>query len=158
MIKKKLQTWLINSGCSRKQLAEFLNVSPRTVDAWLAHKGRPIPAKMHKPIEELIAPKFADRDLSDTEREFYAIPDKMSREFWLQEKMEKILVLAHRAMSYWDTNYSNCNDDYVFYEEFTDLTLEIKKLSNDVTSMGAHHADCILFNDYDEAGNLILKK
>lgn len=158
MLKKKIQTWLVNTGYSRKQLAEFLNISPRTVDAWLAHKSRPIPSKMHKPIEELITPKHAFRDFSDTEKEFYAIQDKISRESWLQLKLEKILVLSHRVMAYWDAKYIDCNDDAEFYEELTDLTLEIKKLSNDVTSMGAHHADCILFNDYDEAGNLILKK
>ncbi len=158
MLKKKLQTWLVNTGYTRKQLAEFLNVSPRTVEAWLAHKARPIPAKMHKPIEELIAPKPADRELSETEKEFYTIPDKSSREFWLQEKMEKILVLSHRAMAYWDANYPDCNEDFEFYEEFTDLTLQIRKLSEAVTAMGAHHADCILFDEYDEAGNYVLKK
>lgn len=158
MLKKKIQTWLVNTGYTRKQLAEFLNVSPRTVDAWLAHKARPIPAKMHKPIEELIAPKFADRELSNAEKEFYAIPDKMSRELWLQERIEKILVLSHRAMAYWDTNYPSCNDDSEFYEEFTDLTLEIRELSEAVTAMGAHHADCILFDEYDDAGNYVLKK
>lgn len=157
-MKKKLQTWLISTGNSRKQLAELLNVSPRTVDAWLANKSRPIPSKMYKPIEELIAPKIASRALSDTEKEFYALPNKRTREIWLQDKIEKLLTLSHRVMTYWDVNYPVSNDDTEFYEELTDLTLEIKKISNDVTSMGAHHADCVLFNDYDEAGNLILKK
>ena len=157
-MKKKLQTWLISTGNSRKQLAELLNVSPRTVDAWLANKSRPIPAKMYKPIEELIAPKTASRELTDTEKEFYALPNKRTREIWLQDKIEKLLTLSHRVMTYWEINYPVSDNDIEFYEDLTDMTLQIKKIGDDVTTMGTHHADSILFNEYDEAGNLVLKK
>lgn len=157
-MKKKLQTWLISTGNTRKQLAELLNVSPRTVDAWLANKSRPIPAKMYKPIEELIAPKIASRELTDTEKEFYALPNKRTREIWLQDKIEKILALSHRLMTYWEINYSVSKNDTEFYEDLTDMTHQIKKISDDVTMMGGHHADCILFEEYDDVGNYVLKK
>lgn len=155
MIKKKLQNWLINSGCSRNELATLLKVSPRTVDGWLAHKSRPISAKMQKAIEELIAPKLINKTLSKSEKEFFDLSLKIDRENWLQQKIEQILVLSHRAMTYWDTNYQACSDDSEFYEELTDITQSIRDISSDITALGAHHADCVMFKDFDEYGNII---
>lgn len=155
MLKKKLQTWMVKTECSRKQLADLLQVSPRTVDGWLAHKSRPISAKMQKGIEELISPNTYTRTLSPAEKEFYAMTNKKLREFWLQQKIEQILVLSHRAMSYWDSHYAQCSDDSVFYEEVTDITEQIRDISSDVTALGAHHADSILFNEFDEDGDKI---
>jgi hypothetical protein len=89
---------------------------------------------------------------SPYDKEFHAIEDKFSREYWLQEKLEKILVLSHRAMNYWDTHYSSESDDSVFFEEVTDITMEIRELSEAFTSLGAYHADCLLFDEFDESG------
>jgi hypothetical protein len=61
-------------------------------------------------------------------------------------------------MTYWEINYSVSNDDVDFYEELTDMTLQIKTISDEVTKMGAHHSDCILFDEYDEVGNYVSKK
>lgn len=141
---------MVKTKCTRQQLAELLKVSPRTVDGWLAHKARPISAKMQKAIEELIAPKNTVKELSATEQEFYALTDKIERDFWLQEKVERILVLAHRVMAYWDANYAPSGGDDEFFEEVTDLTLQIREISKDVTALGATHADNILFHEYDK--------
>lgn len=150
MLKTKLETWMLKTKCTRLQLAELLKVSPRTIDGWLAHKARPISAKMRKTIEELIAPKNTVKVLSDSEKEFYALTDKNERDFWLQEKVERILVLAHRVMAYWDTNYTNSGGDSEFFEEVTDLTLQIREISTDVTALGTAHADNLLFNECDK--------
>lgn len=154
MLKEKIEKWLASSKCSRQEFADKLNVSRRTIDAWLAPKGRPIPKKMHKPIEELILPKKALQSLSPAEKEFFSIEDKISREFWLQEKLEQILVLAHRAMTCWDAQYTSRSDDSGFYEEVTDITQEIRDISSDVTALGAHHADSIIFDEFDEFGEI----
>lgn len=149
---------MVNNGVSRNELANLLQVSPRTVDGWLAHKSRSISVKKQKAIEKLIAPKLVTRTLSDSEKEFYGLPDKSSRENWLQEKVEQILVLSHRAMSYWDANYPTRSDDCVFYEELTDITQAIRDISSDITALGAHHADSIIFDEFDEHGNIVKEK
>ena len=48
-----------------------------------------------------------------------------------------------------------CSEDSEFYEELTDITMDIQNISSDLTAMGATHADCILFDEYDEEGNLV---
>lgn len=55
-------------------------------------------------------------------------------------------------MAYWEANYRYQSDDSEFFEEVTDLTMEIRDISKDVTALGAHHADCLLFDEYDEDG------
>ena len=142
---------MVHSGCTRKRLAELLHVSHRTVEGWLAVKSRPIPAKMHSAIEDLIAPR-TERTLSPSEKEFHAMQDKFSRECWLQEKLERILVLSHRAMAYWDAHYRYQSEASEFFEEVTDLTMEIRDISKEVTALGAFHADCMLFDEFDETG------
>lgn len=37
----------------------MLNISSRTIDGWLGAQKRPIPARMHAAIEEIISPKAA---------------------------------------------------------------------------------------------------
>jgi hypothetical protein len=96
-----------------------------------------------------------EREWTAGEKKFLSLTDKFSREEWLQEQLEKILVLSHRAMSYWDAHYSANSDDSDFYEELTDITMEIREVSSNLTAMGATHADCILFNEYDAAGNYV---
>lgn len=157
MLKKKLETWMAIRGCSRQQLAEMLNVSRRTVDGWLATKSRPIPEKMRKPIEDLIEPKLPGKELSEAEKEFHALPDIPSRELWIQHQLEQILILSHRARAYWDTHHPDCPGDYDFMEEITDITLAIQEISTNVTSLGAYHADCLIFEEYDDEGNFISK-
>ena len=151
MLKRKLQAWMVHSGCTRKRLAELLHVSHRTVEGWLALKSRPIPAKMHSAIEDLIAPR-TERTLSPSEKEFYELQDKYARDCWLEKRIERILVLSHRVMAYWEANYRYQSDDSEFFEEVTDLTMEIRDISTEVTALGAHHADCLLFDEYDEDG------
>ncbi len=95
------------------------------------------------------------REWTDGEKKFFAMKDKFSREMWLQEQLEKILVLSHRAMTFWDARYSSCSEDSEFYEELTDITMDIRNISGELTAMGATHADCILFDEYDEEGNVV---
>lgn len=57
MLNDRISAWLVKSGNSREQLAEMLNVSPRTIDGWLGGQKRPIPARMHAAIEDIISPK-----------------------------------------------------------------------------------------------------
>ena len=81
--------------------------------------------------------------------------NKRLSEFWSQQKIEQIFELSHRAMSYWDSHYAQCSDDSEFYEEVTDITEQIRDISSGVTALAAHHADSILFNEFDEDGDKI---
>jgi transcriptional regulator with XRE-family HTH domain len=57
MLNDRIAAWLVIQRKTREELAGMLNISPRTIDGWLSSQKRPIPARMHAAIEEIIAPK-----------------------------------------------------------------------------------------------------
>ena len=67
MIRERIKKWLKETGTTRTELAEFLLVSPATMDGWLLKKNpRPIPAKKLGALEAIMAPKNAQGDVELT--------------------------------------------------------------------------------------------